>query len=111
MVSEDELGEADEEEARPPMFSWQTGALVVALLLVGLSVWWFLQPPTADALSDRIEAKTADDSIDSIRQAETDIHEFLNRYSSDRRAKKYRGYEKKSNWTTCSAASSRRSSG
>ena len=49
MVSESELDPIDEEEKRP-VFSWQTGALVAALLLVGLSVWWFLQPPTADGL-------------------------------------------------------------
>jgi hypothetical protein len=93
MVSEDELGEGDEEEDRPPMFSWQTGALVIALLSVGFSVWWFLQPPTADALAARIEAKVDEDSIDSIRRAESDIREFLSRYSSDRRAKTYRRYQ------------------
>ncbi len=77
------------------MFSWQTGALVVALVLVAFSVWWFLQPPTADSLAGRIDAKVADDSIGSIRQAENDIHEFLNRYSSDHRAKTYREYQQR----------------
>jgi serine/threonine-protein kinase len=92
-VSEDELGDVDEEEEeRPPMFSWQTGALVVALVLVALSVWWFLQPPTADTLAARIDAKVADDSID---QAEGDIHDFLIRYSGDRRAKTYRKYQQR----------------
>ena len=94
-VSEAELGDVDEEEDRPPMFSWQTGALVLALVLVALSVYWFLQPPTADALAGRIDAKVADDSIDSIRRAKDDIKEFLDRYSSDRRAKTYRKYQQK----------------
>ncbi|MFZ1934341.1 MAG: serine/threonine-protein kinase [Thermoguttaceae bacterium] len=92
-VSEDELGDVDEEEERPPIFSWQTGALIVALVLIAFGVWWSLQPPTADALAGRIDATVADDSIGSIRQAETDIHEFLIRYSSDRRARKYRQYQ------------------
>jgi len=93
VVSERELGQADEEEARAPMFSWQTGALAVALLSVGLGVWWFLQPPTADALAARIDATVTDGSIDSIRRAENDIREFNSRYSNDDRAKdKYRGY-------------------
>jgi eukaryotic-like serine/threonine-protein kinase len=94
-LSEHEVGDVDEEEERPPMFSWQTGALVAALVLVALSVWWFLQPPTADALAGRIDAKVADDSIDSIRQAEHDIKDFLTRYSSDRRAKTYRKYQQR----------------
>jgi eukaryotic-like serine/threonine-protein kinase len=93
VVSEDELGQAEEDE-RPPAFSWQTGALVIALLLVGLSVRWFMQPPTAEALYERIKTKTADESIESIRLAEDDIHEFLNRYSNDPNAPELRKYEK-----------------
>jgi serine/threonine-protein kinase len=92
-VSEDELGDADEEETRPPAFSWQTGALVVALLAVGFTVWWFLQPPTADVLYDRIAAKTADESIASILQAEDEIRDFLSRYSGDHRARRLREYQ------------------
>jgi hypothetical protein len=93
VVNEDELDQVEEEEARPPMFSWQTGVLVVALLSVGLGVWWSLRPPTADSLFERIEAKTTDGSIGSIRAAESDIRDFLNRYSSDPRAVKLRSYE------------------
>ncbi len=93
-VSEAELGDVDEEE-RPPMFSWQTGALVMALILIAFSVWWFLQPPTANTLAGRIDASVADDSINSIRRAEDDIKDFLNRYSSDRRAKTYRKYQQR----------------
>jgi hypothetical protein len=63
-------------------------------LLVGLSVRWFMQPPTAEALYERIKAKTADESIESIRLAEDDIHEFLNRYSNDPNAPELRKYEK-----------------
>ena len=92
VVSESELDPLDEEEKRP-VFSWQTGALVAALLLVGLSVWWFLQPPTADSLFKRITAITADGSIGSIRQAEPYIRDFLYRYSDDHRAAKLRTYE------------------
>jgi len=94
VVGEDELSQPDEEEDRPPMFSWQTGALVIALLLVGLSVRWFMQLPTADALYDRIKAKTADGSIDSIREADDDIHEFLDHYLNDPNAAELRKYEK-----------------
>lgn len=92
VVDESELDSVDDEEPRSAMISWQTWALAAALLAVGLTVWWFLQPPTADSLFDRIEAKTADGSIDSISQAEYDIQKFLDLYSSDRRAAKLRKY-------------------
>jgi len=92
-VREEELGQIEEEEPQPAMISWQTWALVAALLSVGLSVWWFLQPPTADALFERIADETADESMQSILQAEDDIREFLNRYSGDKRAARLREYE------------------
>jgi serine/threonine protein kinase len=95
-VSEEELGKSEDDgPAAATMTSWwQTGALAAALLLVGMSVLWFLRPPTADTLYERIAARTADGSIDSILQAESDIQEFLNRYSDDLRAAKLRDYQK-----------------
>jgi eukaryotic-like serine/threonine-protein kinase len=92
VVSEEELGR-DEEEERPPMFSWQTGVLVVALLALGATVWWFLQPPSAEAFYRRIKAKTGDGSIDSLQQAAADIRDFLERYSTDAHAPELRKYE------------------
>jgi serine/threonine-protein kinase len=93
VVPEEELDRGQKEERRPT-FSWQTGALAAALLLVGLGAWWALQPPTADTLYDRIAAKTADQSIGSILQAEGDIRDFLNRYSNDSRAGRVREYQR-----------------
>jgi eukaryotic-like serine/threonine-protein kinase len=93
VVSEEELGVTEDEEERPPVFSWQTGVLVVALISLGLTVWWFLQPPSADGLYKRIKAKTADGSVASILQAEDDIREFLKYYPSDPNATELRKYE------------------
>ncbi|MCE5267163.1 MAG: hypothetical protein LLG00_04700, partial [Planctomycetaceae bacterium] len=92
-VPEEELDPTPEEEPRPA-FSWQTGALAIALLAMGLIAWWTLQPPSADGLYERIAAKTADQSIGSILGAETDIRDFLSRYSGDPRAKHVREYER-----------------
>ncbi len=91
LVGEDEL-DAEEEE-RPPVISWQTWTLVAALLALGASFWLYLQPPKADTLYRRIEAKTADGSLDSILAAEKDIDDFVDNYPSDRRAAKLRGYQ------------------
>ncbi len=68
---------------------------VVALLLLGFGVWWSLQPPTADALAGRIDAAVSDDSIESLRRAESDIRDFLSRYSDDRRGEKYSEYQQR----------------
>jgi eukaryotic-like serine/threonine-protein kinase len=95
-VSEEELDEPDEEEPRP-VISWQTGALVAALVAVGLIWWWSLQPPTADSLYGRITARTADKAGDELTaalgDAEDDIRAFLNLYSGDHRAAELRKYQ------------------
>ncbi|MBN1393716.1 MAG: serine/threonine protein kinase [Pirellulales bacterium] len=93
-VSEEELGQIEEEEP-PPLFSWHTGVLVGALILVALTIWWFLQPPSADSLYERIAAATADGKIESIVWTEDDIRDFLNRYSNDPRAAEIRKLDDK----------------
>jgi hypothetical protein len=93
VVPKEELDQDEEEESRP-WFSWQTGALAAAILLLGLGARWALQPPSADSLYNRITETTADHSIGSILQADGDIHEFLNRYSGDSRAWQIRDLER-----------------
>ena len=101
-VAEDELDQAEAEQPRPPMFSWQTGALAAALLCVGLSVWWFLQPPTADALYSRIQhivdgkAKPLRPLAESdIDEAQRYIDDFINLYRNDARTGELRQCEKR----------------
>ena len=96
-VGEDELDPVAAEEP-PPVISWQTGALAAALLGIGLSVWWFLQPPTADALYERIGVKVNGESEISpleAEQAKNDIDEFLIRYPTDARTSQVREHERK----------------
>jgi serine/threonine-protein kinase len=98
LVAEEELDRAAPESPRPTLFSWrtswQTWVLAASLLFLGLSIRWFLQPPTADALYNRIDARASDPSPNALPEAEGDIREFLLRYPDDARAGRLRGYEK-----------------
>ncbi len=91
VVLEEELDQVEHEE-EPPWVSLHTWILAVSLVAVGLAAWYLLQPPTADALYDRITRTIQDGSIDSLRDAESDIQNFLVRYSSDSRAPQLREY-------------------
>jgi eukaryotic-like serine/threonine-protein kinase len=96
-VGADELDRVEEERTRQASW-WHTGALVVALGLIGVGAWWLLQPPSADSLYNRIPAKTPDEPITSkseADQAEATILEFLDRFPNDPRASELRACEKK----------------
>ena len=97
-VSKEELGKQEFEQSKPAVISLQTWVLAAGLLLVGLAIWYFLQPPTADSLYRRIAAHTEDGKIDSIIQAEDDIRAYLEQYpgeqyTGDPRASKLRKYQ------------------
>lgn len=92
VVLEEELDKVEHEDEPPPLVSLHTWILAVSLVAVGLAAWYLLQPPTADALYDRITRTIQDGSINSLRDAEPDIQNFLVRYSSDSRAPQLREY-------------------
>jgi serine/threonine-protein kinase len=93
-VSREELGKEEFDESKPAVISLQTCALAAGLLLVGCGVWYSLQPPSVDSLYGRIAARTEDEKIESLRQAEDDIRAFLEQYPSDFRASKVRKYQR-----------------
>jgi hypothetical protein len=80
------------EPAHAALISIHTWILAGALLGVGLTVWYLLRPPTADALYRRIGAMTEDKSIDSLIAAESHIEEFLKRFSDDSRCPQLQKY-------------------
>ncbi len=92
-VDDTELDQVYEEPETPPWISWQTWILAAAIGAVGLSVWYMLQPPSADRLYERIQEKTADKSIESYRAVRPAIREFLERYSGDPRSGNLREIE------------------
>ncbi len=107
-VSEEDLGREEIEESDPVLtflgISLGTWTLIVALFLVAGGMWYFLQPPTADGLYNRIMSRFGDESAesvsnDSLRSAEDDIKNFLDRYSNDPARKKSAAISMKSNST------------
>ncbi len=93
-VAEEELDQAAPvEESHHPLISIHTWILAASLLAIGLTTWYFLLPPSADALYERIEAQTADGKIDSISQAKEDIEDFLTMYPKDSRCERLRKFQ------------------
>jgi len=93
-VDKQDLDRSDEPADTPPWISIQTWILLGAILAIGMGTWYLLQPPSADDLYQRIATATGDETIDSYREAEGDIAEFLERYSDDPRCDKLREIEK-----------------
>lgn len=93
-VSEEELDQIPAEDSERPWISWQTWALAAALLTVGMTVWYLLQPPSADTLYQRILRISGEGSIETLRQAESSIQEFLTRYPTDPRTEQIRQLER-----------------
>ncbi|HOM17613.1 MAG TPA: protein kinase, partial [Thermoguttaceae bacterium] len=76
-VSEEELDQMPVEEPHRPWVSWQTWVLAAALLAVGGTVWYLLQPSSADALYERIARTAEEGTIEALRTVEPTIQEFL----------------------------------
>ncbi len=100
-VHRDELDPLESDEPRPALISWQTWALAGALVAVGMGVWWSLQPPSADTLYSRVQARVPNGSVDSLPRKGSEIDElqkiitdFLNRYPDNVHAPQLREYEK-----------------
>jgi serine/threonine-protein kinase len=93
-VPKEELDRPVEEHRRPlaSLVSPQTWCLVFALVAVGLITLYFLQPPSADTLYQRI-AENVDGTASSLSQVEGEIKDFLDRYPDDHRVPQLREYQ------------------
>lgn len=93
IVHDKDLDRVEEEPETPPWISLQTWVLVASIAAIGLSVWYMLQPPSADRLYKQIQEMTVDRSIESYRVAKPKIIEFLKHYSDDPRSGNLREIE------------------
>jgi serine/threonine-protein kinase len=91
LVGKDELDPADSGQSSSSLV--QTGVLIASLIAIAATIWYLLQPPTADALFDRIEARTANGDPESLLHAEDDIRSFLSRFHKDSRCERMKEYE------------------
>ena len=94
-VAEEDLDRVESAEPEPhPLIALHTWVLVGALLTIGLTAWYLLQPPSADSLYARIKAAIADESYKSSLDTEKAIDQFLQRYSDDPRCEQVRQYQR-----------------
>ncbi len=92
-VREEDLDQQDQpaEEPRRAWVSLQTWVLVASLIGGGLTVWYSLQPPTPDALYDKISAQIDNHAED---EAAENIQRFMALFPRDPREAILLGYAK-----------------
>jgi serine/threonine-protein kinase len=92
-VHEEDLDQQEqpEEEPRRALVSLQTWVLAASLIGGGLVVWYFLQPPTADALYDKISSEIDNNAED---EAAENIQWFMALFPHDPREAVLLGYAK-----------------
>jgi serine/threonine-protein kinase len=80
-VEEADQEDAAREQETTPLVSVQTIALVSALGLAGLFIWWMLQPPSVAAMLAKIEA--ADGKVSNLSKLKPEIDDLLSNHSVD----------------------------
>ncbi len=86
-VDEQPVGH-DTEGAEPARWlSPQTILFLIGLMAVGLVVAYFLQPPAADTLYDRVTARLASGDPADLLACEDDVNLFLKYYRADPRSR------------------------
>jgi serine/threonine-protein kinase len=95
-VAEEELDQIEaEDELHKPLISVQTWLLAGALIVMGLTAWYFLRPLSAQDLYQRIHRLTADQKISSLLEAKPYIQEFLGRFPRHPRSDELRAYQRR----------------
>lgn len=89
---EEDLDEESESVETGRLISAQTLVLIAAILSLGGITWYFLQPPSADALYRRVQAAAAEDRPERLVDVADDIKQFLNYYPEDRRGREVQRY-------------------
>ncbi len=91
-VEEDERRQAEQRRSEHGPVWAQVAALAASLVMILGLGWYFMRPPSADALYQRIETVAADEKPEKLFDAEEDIRRFLDRFPDDPRAAKVKPY-------------------
>jgi serine/threonine-protein kinase len=91
VVKEEDLDRVDSEEQPHPLISLQTWILAAALVVVGLTSWYFLRPYTPESLYAKIGSLMTEESPVA---AEPYVIDFLSRFSTDARSERVREYQR-----------------
>ncbi len=91
-----ELDAASPERTAPMWISPHTWVLVAGLVAVWLLAWHMLQPPSSDALYNRIKQEIDGGSV----RAEDDITRFLDSFPDDRRNQELQDWQQTSRLTS-----------
>jgi serine/threonine-protein kinase len=109
-VDDREYESYDSGSAKRPLISLETVFASISLILIGVAVWYFLQPVPPDELYKRItetlnindmqllrKQTDGDDTVElsakALRSASEDIKRFLEQYSNDPKAEQIRFLE------------------
>ncbi|MEK6248489.1 MAG: serine/threonine protein kinase, partial [Planctomycetales bacterium] len=76
-----------------PLISMATWVLISAIVSIGIIIWYFLQPPSADRMYLRIVAAEGTDK--QLMDVESDINNFIKYYPSDDRIGKVNNYKRR----------------
>ena len=91
-VEEDERRQAEQRRSEHGPVWAQVAALAASLVMILGLGWYFMRPPSADALYQRIETVAADEKPEKLFDAEEDIRRFLERFPDDPRTAKVKPY-------------------
>lgn len=89
-VKDEEPIPKDESRPLAVLLSLQTWGLIIALAIVGLLGWSFMQPPSPDRLYERIAAQIDRDRPEALLGAEDNLRRFVETFPNDPRCAKVR---------------------
>ena len=94
LVGNEDLDRVEKAETSGVRHLIQAATLAIGLAAIGVIMWYWLQPPSADALFDRIQSRAIAGDSETLRQADDDIRAFLRRFPADPRGEQLRQYRR-----------------
>ncbi len=89
---EERLRELESRKNRGPVVAQILLLATCLVALLGL-FWYFLRPPNANRLYERIQLSAADENPQKLLEAADDVQSFLERFPDDERAPEIRKYQ------------------